>query len=169
MLANILLIAAVCVFVVAMYMAYSCATKNTEVSVEEGFATQHRHAWGYPGKESSTYSSEHTPQVRGPDPNNPTLVKWQYHPQNTLVDYRFYRTPECSAAHAEHRMAPVVDGRIGTVNQDPVSIVNMEGDGGAYVYTSPASNKPCDHPSPEYTYSQPAQEVPSSEEDLAAV
>ena len=112
----------------------------------------------YDGEEFAKYSSEHTPQVRGPDPANPELYTWQYHPQNTLVDNRFYVAPECTAAAGAHRMAPIVDGRVGKVNADPVRVINLEGADGAYVYSSPASHAPLDHPTPEYKYSTPAEE-----------
>ena len=154
---SVLLVLALAVLSFALFQAYNCyAAKD---SVEEGFAgAAHTHSWGYDGDEFAKYSSEHTPQVRGPDPANPELYTWQYHPQNTLVDNRFYLAPECTAAAGAHRMAPIVDGRVGKVNADPVRVINLQGAEGAYVYSSPASHTPLDHPTPEYTYSTPAEE-----------
>ena len=152
---SVLLVLALAVFVAAVYMVYSCY--SAKESVEEGFSV-HKHSWGYDGREFASYSSENTPQVRGPDPANPELYTWQYHPQNTLVDNRFYLAPECTAAAGAHRMAPIVDGRVGKINADPVSVINLQGVDGAYVYSSPASHSPLDHPTPEYDYSTPAAE-----------
>lgn len=169
----LLLGAALVVLALALYKVYTCSVtatnggdKAASTVLAEEFTNVNnstspsspvkRHSWGYDGQEFAQFEAEHTPQVRGPEPSNPELYTWQYHPQNTLVDYRFYLAPECTAAAEAHRMAPIADGRIGKTNMPPVRVQQLEGAADAYVYKSPASHVPLDHPTPEYEYSTPA-------------
>ena len=142
----VILIAALCVFVVAIYMVGNCLVNPSPVSVEEGFAqngrrhgqaTRHVHKWGFDGWSGHThpFDSQHVPQITGPQ--NAQWSVWQYHPQNTLVDYRYYRAPDCTKSSDidQHRIDSMADGRIGRTNQ-----------------STTATNAPCDRPSLDYSW-----------------
>ena len=64
------------------------------------------HAWN---------NDEHASKIVGPDPAQSVLKTWQYNPQNTQVDYRFFRVPACGAADArdQNQLAPVARPTLG--------------------------------------------------------
>jgi hypothetical protein len=53
------------------------------------------------------WDSELTTGIVGPNPNSPKLETWQYRPDRTLVDYKFY--------HNNERMEPTANADIGKI------------------------------------------------------
>ena len=68
--------------------------------------------WGERGFEHASWKPDkRTHKIVGPDVNSTELRTWQYNPQNSLTDYRFYRTQE--GAKPE-RIAPIARPRVGS-------------------------------------------------------
>lgn len=74
------------------------------------------------------WDSELTTGIVGPNPNGSKLETWQYRPDRTLVDYKFYQNNE--------RMEPTANSDIGKiaissttvpVNQLPAPVDSNEG------------------------------------------
>ena len=145
------LVAIVILFVVVLvylcYRAMHCRRRNHETFMNT-------HEWGTPPDvlngqnplvaEAAPYSNEHTRQVVGPDPKKEELYTWQYNPQNTLVDYKFYETNPSDPNAAPTQIAPIADGQIGVRNQPMMEVVgqglcNNNASGTAYGVQSPAS------------------------------
>lgn len=95
------LLAIVVLFLVVL--AYLCHRTMQRCHDNEPFsAATNTHNWGYPpdmldGQNplitaAAPYSSENSRRIVGPDPKQEELYTWQYNPQNTLVDYKFYET-----------------------------------------------------------------------------
>lgn len=106
--------------------------------------------WGYDHNESDLVRTaapahdEHSSQTIGPNPGNNTLNTWQYNPQNTLVNYKFYNAPANGTPPTQ--IAPIMDGSIGKRNQTPthlqgVGVCNNDPAQQTYAVNSPASNQ----------------------------
>lgn len=151
------LVAIVVLFVVVL--AYLCHRTMQSCHDRESFTATadthtNSHNWGYPPDvldgqnpliaEAAPYSSENRSRIVGPDPKKEELYTWQYNPQNTLVDYKFYETDPSDPNATPTRIAPVADGQIGTRNQPMEEIAgqglcNNNAAGTAYGVQSPAS------------------------------
>lgn len=145
------LVAIVVLFVVVL--AYLCHRTMQSCRDREMFATN-AHNWGYSPdvldgqhpliSEAAPYSSENSSRIVGPDPKKEELYTWQYNPQNTLVDYKFYETDPSDPNATPTRIAPIADGQIGTRDQPMEHIAgqglcNNNAAGTAYGVQSPAS------------------------------
>jgi hypothetical protein len=148
-----------------------CATVVIISLILVGFATRSVYysdldepfsSWGYDGPETTEWDNSDFTKTVGPDPDGTELETWQYHPQNTLVDYRFYNrhSPKFGTGS---RLSPIVDGKVGTVNQTSLKVPDMYNvsstrvpdhmsDSAGYVISNPATNTPISYPSTEYTY-----------------
>lgn len=122
--------------------------------------------WGYDGKEQHPWNPEHTESIVGPDPKEPVLKTWQYHPDNTQVDYRYYRKYNCTDPNAPtdmQRLSPIAHGSVGIRNQEPLHVEDKLGSVSTrvpdnnsseseYVIQSPATNVPIAQPTPKYEW-----------------
>lgn len=160
----LLLIVSLSILAFATYMVYSCAMSP---DTEESFTT-YRHSWGYDGPEHSKICSPACSAIVGPDPEKGELHTWQYHPQNTLVDSKYFQARSCVDSVAQNRMDPIVDGAVGRLNGKPLRVSDLHGatstrvpsdisDHTAYVISHPATTNPIENPTMEYSW--PAQEV----------
>lgn len=133
---------AVLFLVVLVYLCYRVMHCG---GAHESFAVSQRE-WGNSGYTDmpAPYDPEHSTRIVGPDPKKEELYTWQYNPQNTLVDYKFYETERCDSATP---VAPLIDGAIGKRNQ-PMEmragegLCNNNAAGTAYGVQSPASAQP---------------------------
>ena len=103
---------------VAWYLCHRTTTSARQDA--ETFADAYE--WGYNASlldanapidtTAADVSKEHHRRVVGPNPQSEELVTWQYNPQNTLVDYKFYEV-EPAQQQPPVLMSPVTDARIG--------------------------------------------------------
>ena len=94
---------------------------------------------------AAPFDQEHTSSIIGPKSTGEELYTWQYNPQNTLVDYKFYEVD--SDDNDPTRLAPVINGDIGRRNAAPeaiqgVGVCNNNAAGTGYTVQSPASAAP---------------------------
>lgn len=105
--------------------------------------------WGYDYdvsplvRNAALANDEHSHRITGPNPDDKHLTTWQYNPQNSLVNYKFYDVP--ANGNAPTQLAPVVDGSIGKRNQIPtnlqgVGLCNNDPAKQTYAVQNPASN-----------------------------
>jgi len=105
--------------------------------------------WGYDQdvspliQNAASVQDQHSCRVVGPNPDEKQLNTWQYNPQNTLVNYKFYNVP--ANGNTPTQIAPVVNGSIGKRNQSPanlrgVGLCNNDPAQQTYAVQSPASN-----------------------------
>ena len=114
------------ILVFAMVMLIKCLNTHSSPAMSEAFVAPCAHSWGYDGPKWSGELSSATKRTVGPDPTKRNLLTWQYHPQNTLVDYRFYQT-ESTCNDNPVRIAPIADGRIGKKSGPvPISTSNAQ-------------------------------------------
>ena len=123
---TILVVVSAVVLIIAICMLVRCIYGDVRggAAASEAFAPCTRE-WGYSQHEDDAMRSRSLPTaasaVSGPDPNSTQLHTWQYHPQNSLVDYRFYRPSHCLDDRAKSRIAPIVDGRLGKQGPAPAN------------------------------------------------
>lgn len=116
--------------VVAAYLCHrttECARHDAEAFADMG---DQKYEWGYdpnlllkdaPIELTAAGVPEGGTRIVGPEVKPGTdgatdeqeLITWQYNPQNTLVDYKFYEVETSDPSAAPQRMAPVVNGRVG--------------------------------------------------------
>jgi hypothetical protein len=73
--------------------------------------------WGNNGFEHKTWKADRrTHKIVGPAADSSELRTWQYNPQNSLVDYRFFKTQD--GAHTD-RLAPIARPRVGVYSGLP--------------------------------------------------
>ena len=80
-------------FVLVFVHLCGCVRAADAASVQaETFATTQ--GWGADPDDDDAppadFEAEHATRIVGPDPKADDLQTWQYNPQNTLVDYKFY-------------------------------------------------------------------------------
>ena len=161
----VLLIVSLAILIFASYMVYNCATKSP---VAEEYFTTYNHAWGYAGPENSKVCSPTCSAIVGPDPEKKELHTWQYHPQNTLVDSKYFQARSCMDSVAQNRMEPNIDGSVGKINGAPLRVNDLYGststrvpsdisNSSAYVISHPATADPLEYQTPEWSW--PAQGV----------
>ena len=149
---------------VFVHLCRSVRSQTDDAKDTEAFAT--KQDWGADPNDDdvppASFDSEHADRIVGPDPKSNSLNTWQYNPQNTLVDYKFYNKSEASPAC--ERLAPVVDGSVGKSNggfvhtgdvyynrtstRNPSPLSNAKN----YVTNSAASNAPPITPTVSYTW-----------------
>jgi hypothetical protein len=115
-----------------------CVRASDEASIQaESFATTQE--WGRDPKDDdilvADFDDEHTSKIVGPDSKSDELQTWQYNPQNTLVDYKFYEKDEQSEDASDQRLAPLANGSIGRRNGDFVKTSD--------VYMGTSTRNPC--------------------------
>lgn len=106
---------------------------------------------------AAPYSCAHTSRVVGPNPKKDEVYTWQYNPQNTLVDYKFYETDPSDPKATPTRIAPVADGDIGRrdfpmVEKAGQGLCNNNATGTAYGVQSSASAAPVPTATMEWGY-----------------
>ena len=76
-------------------------------------------SWGYDGRELMPWDNELTTPMFGPDPMKNELLTWQYKPDKSLVDYKFYEYEHVpnSFNYMPERMEPIVDANVGKYEQ----------------------------------------------------
>ena len=126
---------------------------------EEEFSN---YQWGDDGFTHAAWDNKdcRTQRIIGPSPNKPSLHTWQYNPQNTLVDYRFYTTHNKNTT----QIAPITRPEVGVYSGLPTVHVNdglgnlstrtpdVNGSHTQYVLQHPASAIPINKPIVHYNY-----------------
>ena len=154
-----------------------CVRASDQASIQaESFATTQD--WGCDPRDddmrAAEFDEEHASKIVGPDPKSNELQTWQYNPQNTLVDYKFYEKDELSQDASDQRLAPLADGSIGKRNGDFVKTSHvymgtstrnpcMLSNANEYVTNSTASNAPPATPTVRYSWSLDGQNAPKKE------
>jgi hypothetical protein len=108
--------------VVAWYLCH----RTTARAVHDAESFADAYEWGYNASildsnagldvTAAEVPTEGTARVVGPDADRDELITWQYNPQNTLVDYKFYEVHPDQKTGQHRRtqqLAPLTDGRIG--------------------------------------------------------
>lgn len=155
----------VILFLVVFVHLCRCVRASDQASIQsESFATIQD--WGSDPSDDDVlvadFNEEHVSNIVGPDPKKNELQTWQYNPQNTLVDYKFYKKDDLSADASNQRLAPLADGSIGRRNSDFVKTPDiyrgsstrnpsMLSNSDEYVTNSTATN--AQHVTPTVTYS----------------
>ncbi len=141
-------------------------SRSTSQIVNHDYESFSNFDWGYAGEEQHPWNPEHTESIVGPDPNSTELKTWQYHPDNTQVDYRYYRKYDCIDPNAPkdmQRLAPVTRASVGIRNEEPIHVNDNLGtvstrvpdnnsNASEYVVQSPATNVPIAQPTPDYKW-----------------
>lgn len=140
-------------FVLVFVHLCRCLTASDAVGAESFATTQ---AWGADPADSDAlapFEPEHARRTVGPDPASDELHEWQYHPQNTLVDYKVYEKSDGQPGAT--RLAPLADGSIGKRNAGDVHTGDVHFDGTSTRHPNAASS------SAEYvTHSAASSAVP---------
>ena len=153
-------------FVLVFVHLCGCVRAADAASVQaETFATTQ--GWGADPDDDDAppadFEAEHATRIVGPDPKADDLQTWQYNPQNTLVDYKYYSKSAAKPDAASQRLAPVADGSIGKRNGEFVKTGDMYNgtstrnpsmlsNARQYVTNSTASNAPPVTPTVSYTW-----------------
>jgi hypothetical protein len=131
----------------------NCATCENE--------TFSNYQWGDDGFVPTAWAQDRrTRKIVGPDPTKQSLHTWQYNPQNSLVDYRFFTTHD----NRTEQLAPIVHPEVGVFSGlpnvhvadvlGPESTRNPDAHGTRthYVLQHPASAVPFSKPIVQYSY-----------------
>ena len=71
---------------IVIVCAFNLTKKNIESFKSESMS------WGYnPSTEYRDWNNTHCQQIVGPDPSKEIVNNWQYNPENTQVDYKYYK------------------------------------------------------------------------------
>jgi hypothetical protein len=113
------------IVLVLLLSTMSSLLENTRTGVDTPNAEQFSNfEWGYSGTEQQQWNPEHSSTIVGPDPDKTELRTWQYNPDNTQVDYRYYRVQQCDAKNQNtsqpQRLAPVARPTLGIVAPESV-------------------------------------------------
>ena len=141
-------------------------TRSSSQISNQDYETFSNFKWGYNGEEQHPWNPEHTESIVGPDPEESVLKTWQYHPDNTQVDYRYYRKYHCTDPNAPtdmQRLSPIARPSIGIKNEEPLHVEDKLGSVSTrvhdnnsseseYVVQSPATTEPIARPTPEYEW-----------------
>lgn len=162
-----------------------CVRSSDQASIQaESFATIQD--WGSDPSDDDVlvadFNDEHVPNIVGPDPKRNELHTWQYNPQNTLVDYKFYEKDKVTDDASHRRLAPLASGSIGRRNGDFVKTPDVYAcsstrnpsllsNSQEYVTNSTASNAPPVTQTVRYKWcldgqSSPKKEGPSDNQHL---
>jgi len=145
--------------VIAVYNKYYVKCDTCGNDNEEEFSN---YQWGDDGFTLADWDNKdcRTHQIIGPSPNKKSLHTWQYNPQNTLVDYRFYTTHNNNTTQIE----PITRPEVGVYSGLPTVHVNdalgtlstrnpdVNGSHTQYVLQHPASVVPINKPVLHYNY-----------------
>lgn len=112
------------------------------VSAQHGKTTEsfETTAWGHvPESNAPVGNNAERRYVVGPDPNCDQITGWQYNPQNTQVDYDFYRENRdlnyygnrrnnlnipINVLRQTNKIAPITNGEVGILTNPTYQIVN---------------------------------------------
>lgn len=127
------------IIILIVLVLISCISFKNDSS--ESFTGYHN--WGYqqPGCKTVSQSNIYNPTSRnivGPDPSKNEINNWQYNPQNTLVDYKYYKdnqdlnyalqyNNEPAMNSGENRsyqqLAPIIDSQLGKTTYPEISVI----------------------------------------------
>jgi hypothetical protein len=111
------LVLAVLLLAVLLFVCYRrWAASQSSCSDCDGFSD---FEWGYNGFEHKLWKADkRTHKIVGPDETNSEMRTWQYNPQNTLTDYRYFKTYGGNT-HQKERLAPIARPRVGSYSGLP--------------------------------------------------
>lgn len=158
--ALLLVVVALLVIIVTIYRRSSSSSSNGDsdacsAGCDEAFSN---YEWGNDGFALKNATVSDAQRIVGPKPTDKEANTWQYNPQNTLVDYRFYTTePE------PERVAPVTHPSLGVRDLPEVDVndrlgetstrhPDANGTQGKYVLQHPASLAAFPYPTTQYVY-----------------
>ncbi len=109
--------------------------KNTKESFEST-------SWGFvPESNAPVGNNAQRRYIVGPDPNCDQITGWQYNPQNTQVDYHFFRENRdlnfygnrknnfnlpINVLRATNRIAPITNGEVGILSSPTYQIIEQD-------------------------------------------
>ena len=158
--ALLLMVIALLVIAITLYRRNTAADNDGAVCTSDGCSVPESFAdyeWGSDGfqRKGAWHPTADSQRIVGPLPSSPTANTWQYNPQNTLVDYRFYTTQP-----GPERVAPVAVGVRNLPNTDVTDLLgetstrqpDFNGRPDAYVLQHPASIASFPYPTTQYVY-----------------
>lgn len=160
--ALLLIVVIIIIIAISIYRRSSSSSSSYDddetcaAGCDEAFAD---YEWGYDGFAHKNAVVPTMQRIVGPNPTDNTLNTWQYNPQNTLVDYRFYTTPPSRG----ERVAPVTRPAVGVRNLPKVPVndrlgatstrrPDANGQADRYVLQHPASMATFPYTTTNYIY-----------------